>query len=36
LTTFRDFWLTADVHLVALRDAFLGYVLQSKIHACIE
>ena len=28
--------LVADVHLVTLRDAFVGYVLPSKIHACIE
>jgi hypothetical protein len=28
--------LTADVHLVTLRDPFVGYVLPSKIHACIE
>ena len=28
--------LAADVHLVTLRDAFVGYVLPSKIHACIE
>jgi hypothetical protein len=28
--------LTADVHLVTLRDAFVGYVVPSKIHACIE
>jgi hypothetical protein len=28
--------LTADVHLVTLRDAFVGYVLPSKIHAIIE
>jgi len=28
--------LTADVHLVTLRDAFVGYVLPSKVHACIE
>jgi len=28
--------LSADVHLVTLRDAFVGYVLPSKIHACIE
>jgi hypothetical protein len=28
--------LTADVHLVTLRDVFVGYVLPSKIHACIE
>src|SRR5262249_28804317 len=28
--------LTVDVHLVTLRDAFVGYVLPSKIHACIE
>lgn len=25
-----------DVHLVTLRDAFVGYVLPSKIHACID
>jgi hypothetical protein len=25
-----------DVHLVTLRDTFVGYVLPSKIHACIE
>jgi hypothetical protein len=24
------------VHLITLRDAFVGYVLPSKIHACIE
>jgi hypothetical protein len=28
--------LTADVHLLTLRDPFVGYVLPSKIHACIE
>jgi hypothetical protein len=28
--------LTADVHLITLRDPFVGYVLPSKIHACIE
>jgi hypothetical protein len=28
--------LAADVHLVTLRDAFVGYVLPSKVHACIE
>jgi hypothetical protein len=27
--------LAADVHLVTLRDPFVGYVLPSKIHACI-
>jgi glycosyltransferase involved in cell wall biosynthesis len=26
----------ADVHLVTLRDPFVGYVLPSKIHGCIE
>ena len=26
----------AERHLVTLRDAFVGYVLPSKIHACIE
>lgn len=28
--------LAADVHLVTLHDAFVGYVVPSKIHACIE
>jgi hypothetical protein len=28
--------LAADVHLVTLRNSFVGYVLPSKIHACIE
>jgi hypothetical protein len=28
--------LAADVHLITLRDAFVGYVLPSKIHACID
>ena len=28
--------LAADVHLVTLRDPFVGYVLPSKIHACID
>jgi hypothetical protein len=28
--------LAADVHLISLRDAFVGYVLPSKVHACIE
>ena len=28
--------ITADVHLVTLSDRFVGYVLPSKIHACIE
>jgi hypothetical protein len=28
--------VVADVHLVTLRDPFVGYVLPSKIHACIE
>ena len=28
--------LTADVHLITLRDSFVGYVLPSKVHACIE
>jgi hypothetical protein len=28
--------LAANVHLVTLRDPFVGYVLPSKIHACIE
>src|SRR6185437_12322276 len=28
--------IAADVHLLTLRDSFVGYVLPSKIHACIE
>jgi hypothetical protein len=28
--------LAADVHLVTLRDPFVGYVVPSKIHACID
>ena len=28
--------LTADVHLITLSDAFVGYVLPSKVHACIN
>ena len=28
--------LAADIHLITLRDPFVGYVLPSKIHACIE
>ena len=28
--------MTADVHLITLRDSFVGFVLPSKIHACIE
>jgi hypothetical protein len=27
--------LAADVHLITLKDAFVGYVLPSKVHACI-
>jgi hypothetical protein len=28
--------LAVDVHLITLRDSFVGYVLPSKVHACIE
>ena len=28
--------ITADVHLITLRDPFVGYVLPSKVHACVE
>jgi hypothetical protein len=28
--------LAADVQLITLRDAFVGYVVPSKVHACIE
>lgn len=28
--------VTADAHLITLRNAFVGYVLPSKIYACLE
>ncbi len=28
--------MAADVHLITLADAFVGYVLPSKVYACIE
>ena len=28
--------LAADAHLITLRDAFVGFVLPSKVYACIE
>jgi hypothetical protein len=28
--------MAVDVHLITLRDPFVGYVLPSKVHACIE
>jgi hypothetical protein len=28
--------LAADIHLITLRDPLVGYVLPSKVHACIE
>ena len=28
--------LAADVHLITLRDAFVGYVMPSKIYSCID
>jgi hypothetical protein len=28
--------VTADAHLITLRDEFVGYVLPSKVHACIR
>src|SRR4029077_20287165 len=27
--------ITADAHLITLSDAFVGYVLPSKVHGCI-
>src|SRR4029453_369859 len=27
--------VTADSHLISLSDAFVGYVLPSKVHGCI-
>ncbi len=28
--------VTPDAHLITLRDAFVGYVLPSKIYGCLE
>jgi len=28
--------LAADMHLITLRDAFVGYVLPSKVYACVD
>ena len=28
--------ITADIHLVTLRDSFVGYVVPSKIHGCVD
>jgi hypothetical protein len=28
--------VAADAHLITLRDPFVGYVLPSKVHACLE
>jgi hypothetical protein len=28
--------IAVDVHLITLRDAFVGYVVPSKVHACID
>ena len=28
--------LAADAHLITLRDPFVGYVLPSKVYACLE
>src|SRR5262249_44764491 len=28
--------MAADVHLITLRDAFVGFVVPLKVHACIE
>jgi hypothetical protein len=36
LETLPRLLIAADVHLITLRDPFVGYVLPSKIHACIE
>ena len=36
LKTLPRLLIAADVHLITLRDPFVGYVLPSKIHACIE
>jgi hypothetical protein len=36
LTDVARLLLAADVHLITLRDPFVGYVLPSKVHACVE
>jgi hypothetical protein len=28
--------VTPDAHLITLRDAFVGYVLPSKVYGCID
>jgi hypothetical protein len=28
--------LAADLHVICLRDSFVGFVLPSKVYACIE
>jgi hypothetical protein len=36
LTDLPRLLISVDVHLITLRDPFVGYVLPSKVHACIE
>ncbi len=28
--------LSADAHLITLKDAFVGFVMPSKVYACLE
>ncbi len=36
LSQLASLLVTPDAHLITLSDAFVGYVLPSKVHACIE
>ena len=36
LSSCRRSFIAVDVHLMTLRDGFVGYVMPSKVHACIE
>jgi hypothetical protein len=36
LTDLARLLVTPDVHLITLKDPFVGYVLPSKVHACID
>ena len=36
LENLADLLVTPNAHLITLSDPFVGYVLPSKVHACIE
>jgi hypothetical protein len=36
LSELSSILLAADVHLITLSDAFVGYVVPSKVYACVE